>query len=209
MLLFHVVLMPLVLVSLVGIHVLLVRRRGVVHPFPADSGRDALGERIEGTPQKVSAREARAVDAKEWRGPYRRYDIIREGVAAVAIVGVVVVALASLLSSPDTTSVTIRSWASADPGDFLATAASELLPASSANASETVTYGPPYNSANGSTQKIIVSWQSLAGVREKINAAQTFVLGPLGTFATTDPPLATALSSYNQASSGRDSRRHG
>jgi hypothetical protein len=201
MLLWHVVLMPIILVALIGIHVLFVRYRGVVHPFPAQSGRDALGSRIEGPAAHLSASEEAAADAKEWRGPYRRYDIIREGVAAIAVVSVVVLALAGGLSSPDLSSATIQNWASSDPGDFLATAASEMLPASADGASETVTYGPPYNNANGSTQRIIISWQKLVGVRQKIDAAQTFVVGPLTAFAVTDPPLAAALRTYKSASS--------
>lgn len=44
MLLWHVVLFPLVLGGVVVVHVLLVRIRGVVHPFPARSGATALGE---------------------------------------------------------------------------------------------------------------------------------------------------------------------
>ena len=38
MLLWHVVLVPLVLVAIVGAHVLLVRYRGVAHPLPAHLG---------------------------------------------------------------------------------------------------------------------------------------------------------------------------
>ena len=41
MLMWHIVLLPLVVVALVGVHVLLVRRRGVVPPFaPDEPGHD-------------------------------------------------------------------------------------------------------------------------------------------------------------------------
>jgi quinol-cytochrome oxidoreductase complex cytochrome b subunit len=45
MLMWHIVLLPLAVVLLVGIHVLLVRRRGVVPPFapPREHGHDTLG----------------------------------------------------------------------------------------------------------------------------------------------------------------------
>ena len=43
----------------------------------------------------------------------------------------------------------------------MATAASEL-----AGTSETATYGPPYNNANGSTQRLLFSPETIAGVRQ-------------------------------------------
>ena len=95
-----------------------------------------------------------------------------------------VVVLAGLLSSPDVPPVTVASWAKVAPADFMATAASEL-----AGTSETATYGPPYNHAAGSVQRLLFSWQILAGVRQPINAAQTFVLSPLSKLAPTDPAL--------------------
>jgi len=82
MLLWHVVLMPLVLVRLVALHVLFVRYRGVVHPFPAKQGRDALGERVDAVPQKLTAKAAKAADAKEWRGTLPSLRHHPRGVAA-------------------------------------------------------------------------------------------------------------------------------
>ncbi len=102
--------------------------------------------------------------------------------------------LAGLLSSPDTPSVTVASWVQAAPADFLATAASELN-----GTSETATYGPPYNT-NGTPQSILFAPANIFGVRQPINAAQTFVLSPLSKLAPTDPALATALTTYNAAS---------
>jgi len=201
MLLWHVVLLPLVLVAVVGIHVLFVRYRGVVHPFPARGGRDPIGRLLVedgggaqppgGQPRRGSAR---AADAAEWRGPKRRYDLVREAAAATAVVLAATVALAGLLSSPDVAPVTIRTWATADPGDFLATVAAEL-----AGTSETATYGPPYNHGSAFVQRIGVSWQSLAGVRERIDPAQAFVLGPLAAAAGENPALVDALTAYRSA----------
>jgi hypothetical protein len=184
MLLWHVVLVPIVLVALVGAHILMVRVRGVVPPLP-----------VKRTHGLAARRAARKADAAEWRGPTRRYDILKEGTIAVLVVSIVVAALAGLLSSPDVPPVTVSTWARIAPADFLGTAASEL-----AGTSETATYGPPYNNASGSTQRIGISWEKLAGVRQPINAAETFVLGPLSSEASTDPALARDLSTYTGAS---------
>jgi hypothetical protein len=183
MLLWHVVLIPIVLVAIVGAHILLVRVRGVSHPLPTHPTRG-----------RVARRAAAAADAAEWRGPTRRYDIVKEATIASTIALVLVVVLSALLSSPDAPPVTVASWAKVAPADFVATAASEL-----AGTSETATYGPPYNHGSGSVQRIGVSWQLLVGVRQPINAAETFVLSPLSKVAPTDPALARALGVYSAA----------
>ncbi len=200
MLLWHVVLMPLVLVALVVIHILLVRYRGVVHPFAARRGRDLVGRRISEPPPRLSRREVKALDAQEWRGPLRRYDIIREGVAAVAVVVAATVALASILSSPDVRPITIRQWANVAPADFVGTAASEL-----AGTSLSATYGPPYNNGSAAVQRIGVSWQNLAGVRERIDPPQMFVIDPLEATAGHDQSLQTALATWDSARSEKRS----
>jgi cell wall-associated NlpC family hydrolase len=187
MLMWHIVLLPLVLVAIVGAHVLAVRVRGVVHPLPArrDRGRAAL-------------RAAAAADRADWQGPTRRYDIIKEASAASLVAVVLVVALAALLSSPDVPPLSIATWANVAPADFVGTAASEL-----AGTSETATYGPPYNSGSGSTQRILFSPETIVGVRQHIVAAQTFVLSPLEKAAPSNPALAAALRRYNAASPAR------
>jgi len=186
MLMWHIVLIPLILVALIGAHVLLVRVRGVSHPLPTDRPRGLAARRA-----------ARAADAAPWRGPTRRYDILKEGSIAAVVVLILTVGLASLLSSPDTPSVTVASWVQAAPADFLATAASELN-----GSSETATYGPPYNT-NGTPQSILFAPADIFGVRQPINTAQTFVLSPLSRLAPTDPALAAALASYNAASAAQ------
>ncbi len=192
MLMWHIVLVPLILVAIVGAHVLLVRVRGVSHPLPA--------RRVRG---RVARRAAIASDAAEWRGPTRRYDILKEAGIAGSVVLVLVVLLASVLSSPDVPPVTVQTWAHATPGDFMATSASEL-----AYTSRTATYGPPYDNTStpagsGNVQKIIVSWQLITGVMQPVNSAKTFVLSPLSTRAPGDPALARALRRYETASKAR------
>jgi hypothetical protein len=185
MLMWHIVLVPIVLVALVGAHVLLVRVRGVVPPLPK--------RRVRGRAERRAAVKA---DAEPWRGPTRHYDILKEGTVAGAVALVLVVVLAGVLSSPDVPPVTVQSWANVAPADFMGTAATEL-----AGTSKTATYGPPYNNGSSSVQRIWVSWQLLAGVREPIDAAKTFVLSPLSRLASTDRTLADALHGYESASS--------
>ena len=188
MLMWHIVLIPIVLVAIIGAHVLLVRVRGVSHPLPAQA-------RTPGAGSFRQRRRAMAVaDAAPWRGTTRRYDILKEGTVAGCIVLVLTLALAALLSSPDVPSVTIQSWAKIAPADFLATAASELN-----GTSETATYGPPYNHQSGSVQKLLFSPAQLAGVRQPIDPAQDFVLRPLAAITAANRPLAAALATYRSA----------
>ena len=183
MLLWHVVLIPVVLVALVGAHILAVRVRGVVPP----SRSGAPGAR------RLSGRSRRRF--LPWRGATRRYDILKEATVATVVAVVLVVALAGFLSSPDVPPVTVSSWARIAPADFVATAASEL-----AGTSETATYGPPYNHATGSSQSILFTPSDIAGVRQPIDAAETFVLAPLAKIAPTNPTLAVALDRYQGVS---------
>ncbi len=80
MLMWHIVLVPIVLVAIIGAHILLVRVRGVSHPLPATLS----------TPGRGSLRQRRRAlahaDAAPWRGATRRYDILKEGTVAGVIV---------------------------------------------------------------------------------------------------------------------------
>jgi hypothetical protein len=186
MLLWHVVLVPIALVAIVGAHILLVRVRGVSHPLPAHLGGPGTA--------KERRKAQKAADAAPWRGPTRRYDILKEGTIAGLVVLGLTVLLASLLSSPDVPSATVASWAKTAPADFLATAATELN-----GTSGTATYGPPYNNSTDGVQKLLFAPTQITGVTQPINTGRDFVTGPLGTLAPTDPQLATALATYNAA----------
>ena len=190
MLMWHIVLIPIVLVAIVGAHVLMVRVRGVAHPLPAQATlRRSRAER----------KAAAVVDAAPWRGATRRYDILKEGTAAIAIATCLVLLMAGLLSSPDLPPLSVQTWAKASAADFVGTAAAELDGTALA-----ASYGPPYNNGTSALQQVgPISWQKLAGVTQPINAAQTFVISPLSKLAPTTPPLATALSTYASASSAQ------
>jgi hypothetical protein len=196
MLLWHVVLLPIILVALVGAHILLVRVRGVVHPFETPA--EMAGRRRRDPEVK---RAVKAAEAAEWRGANRRYDIAKEGAIALVIALVLVFSLAGLLSSPDVPPIDIRTWATAAPADFLGTTASELD-----GTSKTATYGPPYNNASASVQRIGWSWQTIAGVRQPVDSVTTFVLDPLAMLAPTDPSVARALTAYRSAGSSTDQK---
>ncbi len=183
MLLWHVVLVPIVLVAIVGAHVLLVRVRGVSHPLPVRRPRG-----------RSARRAAAAADRADWKGPTRVYDIVKEATAAAWIATVLVILLAALLSSPDQPPITIATWARVAPADFVATVASELD-----GTSETATYGPPYNTASNDVQRIGVSWQRIGGVQDPIDPARSFVLQPLAKLAPSDARLAAALRRYEAA----------
>jgi Cytochrome b(N-terminal)/b6/petB len=187
MLMWHIVLIPIVLIAIVGAHVLLVRMRGVAHPI------DAHAAEVTGT-GRLRRRAIAAADAAHWRGPNRRYDILKEGTIAAVVVLALTLGLAGLLSSPDVPPVTIATWARLAPADFLATAASELN-----GTSETATYGPPYNNQSANSQRLLFSPAAIAGVRQPVDAAQDFVIGPLATLAPTDPAIAAPLAAYRAA----------
>jgi hypothetical protein len=189
MLVWHIVLLPLALIFLVIAHILLVRKRGVVPPLPAREPEPAAPENA-GYPRSPDP-------AAEWSGAKRRYDLIKELVAAIGVVVLATVVLSALFSSPDEKAVTAARWANANPTDFLTTSVSELD-----RTSGVATYGPPYTHTPGAGQTVIgsLSPARLVGVRIPINTARDFVLGPLSLGSKSNPPLAAALSSYLSAS---------
>jgi hypothetical protein len=186
MLLWHIVLIPIILIAIVGAHVLMVRVRGVSHPLP-EHGR--LWR------DRATRKVAAAADAAPWRGPTRRYDILKEGTIAAAVATCLVVLMAGLLSSPDVPPLSIRTWATVDRVGFVNTAATELD-----GTSTSASYGQPYNNGTGSLQQVgPVSWQKLFGITQPVDSAKLFVLDPLAVAAKTDAALATALVSYTSA----------
>jgi hypothetical protein len=127
--------------------------------------------------------------------PMVSYDLIKELVLAFVGVGALVLVLAFGLSSPDVPSVTIQSWAQADPVDFVTTATAEL-----ARTSDSATYGPPYSDGSDAVQAIgPFAPQQWAGDALRLDTAQEFVLGPLSAQAATNPDLASAIQTYKAA----------
>ena len=185
MITWHIVIIPLLLVTVVALHIILVRVRGVSHP-------------IQKAKSKAAKKVLKAAEAAEWRGPTKKYDILKEGIIATIIVLILVLSFATLLSSPDQPPVTVATWAKLAPADFMATTASEL-----AGTSESANYGPPYNNGHAEVQKLGgISWQMLAGVHQRIDPAKTFVLTPLKSVSPGNSKLQLALSEYTRANPG-------
>jgi hypothetical protein len=131
--------------------------------------------------------------------PTRPYDLIKEFVVAVIVVGALTVLLAAVFSSPDRKALTLQSWAQQAPADVVATATAEL-----AGTSTSAGYGPPYNHAAPGQNLGPLPLQRWAGVRIPIDSARDLVLSPLSTI-TSDPALTAALKTWNTASSDQQS----
>ncbi|HEV3212098.1 MAG TPA: hypothetical protein VGZ03_01745 [Acidimicrobiales bacterium] len=131
-------------------------------------------------------------DAPEYTGPYRRYDIVKEGVLAIVVVALLTVGLAVLFGSPDEPARSLKQWSTADPIDFVQNAATQLDGTSSI-----ATYGPPYNNGPNVQKLGPFELPKLLGVRIPINTAQDFVINPLRT-QPGPPALTQALQLYTQ-----------
>jgi hypothetical protein len=131
--------------------------------------------------------------AREWKGGYRPYDIVREATIAFGVVLALVLLLTILFSSPDESPSTVQQWSRNNPVDFVTTATTELD-----GTSGTGGYGPPYNH-NGDGQHIaFIHLQKWLGVSHPIDTANDFVLAPLRSI-TGQPALQTAISTYQAA----------
>jgi hypothetical protein len=146
------------------------------------------------TTSRARARQVPAAELTKWSGRTREYDLVKEFVIALIVVSLLTVALAAVFSSPDEKQVTLATWSTAAPSDFVATAATELD-----GTSGTATYGEPYNSTPDAAQKIgPLSLQSLPGVRIPVDTVNDFVVRPLADVPG-DPALTTALDQWKAA----------
>jgi len=134
-------------------------------------------------------------DAPAYTGPYRPYDIVKEGVLALVAIAILTVGLAALFGSPDERALTIKDWATANPVDFVQTAATELD-----GTSAVAGYGPPYTDTPGASQKLgPFTLPDILGVRIPIDTANDFVLNPLRS-QPGPRALDRALATYGAAS---------
>src|SRR5579863_9345590 len=201
---FHIVLLPLLLVSLVGMHLLLIRIRGIVRPYAPTVGEERARESLWRGGWRKKSQTASAVprphpydQASYYRGlRIMPYDLIREGLIALLAIFVLSIVLAAFLSSPDEPPLTIQQYAQQNPVGFVTTAMKELT-----GTGAIAPYGPPYNQGTGSVQFIgPVSLQQVAGVTIPIDTAHVYVLDPLGISAQTDSQVAASLQAFTQAS---------
>jgi hypothetical protein len=131
--------------------------------------------------------------AREWKGGYRSYDLVKEASIALGIVLAITLLLTILFSSPDEKPSTVQSWARTDPVDFVTTATTELD-----GSSTTGGYGPPYNHASSGQHLGPIHLQKWLGVSHPVNTAQDFVLAPLRSI-TGQPALQAAVTKYENA----------
>jgi hypothetical protein len=131
--------------------------------------------------------------AREWKGGYRPYDIVREATIALGVVLALTLALTILFSSPDDPPSTIKQWSRIDPVDFVTTATTELD-----GTSGTGGYGPPYNHNSDGQNIWFIHLAKWLGVSHPINTATDFVLAPLRSI-TRQPALQSAISTYQAA----------
>lgn len=137
------------------------------------------------------------IASRPWAGSKRRYDLFKELTVGVVVVGVLVVGLAAVFSSPDEPSITLQDWAKAAPADFVTTAAAEL-----GGTSETAGYGAPYNTTADASQTLgPIDLQSLSGVRIPIDTAADLVTTPL----SLEPSPPAGLAIWNAASAAERS----
>jgi len=206
---FHIVLLPLLLVLLIGIHLLQVRIRGIVRPYAPtveeERAREALwggGRRNKQETTPATPRPRASDQVSYYRGlRMMPYDLIREGLIALVAVFVLGVAFAGFLSSPDVPPLTLQQYAQQSPVGFVTTAMEEL-----SGTSLIAQYGPPYNQGTGSVQYIgPISLQQVAGVTIPIDVAHVYVLDPLAIAAQTDPQVAAALQTFTQANAKQQS----
>jgi len=122
------------------------------------------------------------------------YDLLKEVAIALVACLVLVIVLAAALSSPDVPSVTIQSWAQADPVDFTTTAANEL-----AGQSLSAGYGAPYNTTDAGQTLGPIAPSKWAGVRQPVDNAKDFVISPLQHASVGDSQLTSALSAFQGA----------
>jgi quinol-cytochrome oxidoreductase complex cytochrome b subunit len=200
---FHIFLLPFLVVALVGMHLLLVRIRGIVRPYAAtvkeERAREALWKGANRKKTLTTSPTARPLPSDQisyYRGlRMMPYDFIREALIALLAVFVLAFALAGFLSSPDVPPLTLQQYAQQNPVSFVTTAMTEL-----SGTSVIAQYGPPYNQGTGSVQFIgPISLQQLAGVTIPINGARDYVLDPLVIAAQTDPQVAAALQMFTHA----------
>ena len=139
-------------------------------------------------------------DAAPWAGKTKKYDFVKEGVIALAVVTALTLVLSLLMGSPDEPPLTFKGWATSNADNFYITAVSEL-----AGTSGTATYGGPYNKG-GDGLNIGPLWlQKAAGVTHPIDSVKDFVIDPL-TNQVSPIEVSAALSTWNAASADQQTK---
>ena len=129
------------------------------------------------------------------------YDLVRELTLATVGVGVAVLVLAAVFSTPDVPALSAKQVVQQDPLLLVRTELNDL-----SGQSELSTYGPPYNHGTQSVQAIGgFSPQAWSGVHIPIDPAQTEVIRPLERMKWLDPALNGILATWTHASESQQS----
>ena len=128
--------------------------------------------------------------------PTKPYDLVREGLIALAFVAALAVVLALVFKAPDAPTVRGEDVAKNHPLDYLKTSA-DLL----SGESGLEYYGPPYTADKDNIQRI---WgpgpAEILGVTLPIDAEKDLVLAPLEKVAVLNKDVAAALAVWKGAS---------
>ena len=135
-----------------------------------------------------------AFDAAPWAGKTKRYDIVKEGSIAVALVAIAAIVLSLVMGSPDEKPLTFKGWAVSNADNFYVTAVQEI-----AGTSGSATYGGPYNKASDGLNVGPFWLQKWAGVTHPIDTVNEFVIAPLST-QVMSTEIASALATWKAAS---------
>ncbi|WP_054971304.1 hypothetical protein [Alicyclobacillus ferrooxydans] len=130
------------------------------------------------------------------RYPQKPYDLVREMLVALGIIGVLVIILAVVFSTPDVPPLTAKQVSQQAPSLLVQTALDDL-----SKQDPISTYGPPYTNTPGAAQSLgFFSPQSWAGVQLPMNPAQEEVIAPLEKILPIDPVLKQSIEAWNNAS---------
>lgn len=133
------------------------------------------------------------VAAQPWTGAVRRYDIVKEFVVAVIVMGVLATVLAAAFSSPDEPALTFKGWGTTAADNLYATAVGEL-----AGSTGSAGYGPPYNTGSDGVSIGPLKPQKWVGVHLPVDPATDFVITPLK--SQVEPAaVASALTAWDAA----------
>jgi hypothetical protein len=134
--------------------------------------------------------------------PMKPYDMVREGLIVLGGTVLVIVLLAAFWGFPDYPPLTPQEVATQEPIAFLQRTVSYF-----SGQSALQTYGPPYTHDDENAQHVgFICPSCWVGVVDPLNAQRDFVMEPLHQVAMLNPQVAAALTRYEKASAGDQTR---
>lgn len=128
--------------------------------------------------------------------PQMSYDLIKEMLIAVGIMGALVLVLSFVFSTPDVPALSAKQVASQSPMMIVQGAVDDL-----SHQDAISTYGQPYNNTPGAAQALgPIAPQVWGGVQLPVNPSQADVIKPLTRIAQMDPQVQNTLQKWNSVS---------